>query len=149
MGIWRYAPHILEYNPYNRAYLPWYMIAIERTVPGPENDYDPRSRKMRMKVVPNRSAEVLMELIVKWIKPGTHIMSDCWAAYNSISSINDYTHTTVNHSNEFKAADGTCTNTIEGGWHQIKKFLPTFGTRHELLNSYFHEFCWYVPHNLD
>jgi hypothetical protein len=66
---------------------------------------------------------------------GTMIYSDKWAAYNGLLD-EGFGHQTVNYSEEFKAEDGTHTNTVEGYWHQVKASLPT------LLNSYFHEYTW-------
>jgi hypothetical protein len=77
-------------------------------------------------VVADRSAKTLLTAIKKHIRPGTHIMSDMWKGYNQIPNLNgfDYTHSVVNHSKEFKARDGTCTNTIESAWRIMKKDVP-------------------------
>ena len=47
--------------------------------------------------VDDRSAATLIPLILRWVKPGTTIISDCWKAYGSLGEHN-YTHLTVNHS---------------------------------------------------
>jgi transposase-like protein len=36
--------------------------------------------------VPDRSADTLMNVIDAWIKPGTTIISDCWAAYRDLDA---------------------------------------------------------------
>lgn len=43
------------------------------------------TRKCFLTLVEVRSAEVLIRLITKWIKPGKIIMSDSWKAYNTIN----------------------------------------------------------------
>lgn len=55
-------------------------------------------------------------VIQNFVKPGSTIHTDCWAAYSSLANLEDYqyTHNTVNHSVNFVAPDGTHTNTIEG-----------------------------------
>ena len=92
--------------------------------------------------VPCRTREVLLPLIQRWIKPGSVISSDCWKPYSSISSLPEcYTHKTVNHSKEYVAADGTCTNTIEGSWRHMKRSLP-LSVRQSKYDGYLAEFLW-------
>jgi hypothetical protein len=78
--------------------------------------------------VPDRSAITLIDLIVKHIRPGSIIHSDCWAAYGQIPNlITDdpaYTLKQVNHSQEFVTTDGVHTNTIEGTWWALKRHIP-------------------------
>jgi hypothetical protein len=99
-----------KYNRAKRVEGNWVFGAIERRV----SNNDPIN--VCLFVVADRSAETLISIIRKTILPGTTILSDCWAAYSSIENQDgkEYSHKTVNHSIEFKAADGTCTNTIEG-----------------------------------
>jgi hypothetical protein len=53
--------------------------------------------------VPNRLAGTLLPIIQEHILPGTHIISDEWASYNTIAQIQNgiYSHSTVNHSQFF------------------------------------------------
>jgi len=48
--------------------------------------YERESKKLFIECVPDRSAETLLAIIKKWIKPGTTIMSDCWKAYNCLQA---------------------------------------------------------------
>lgn len=78
--------------------------------------------------VDDRSADTLIPLTVKHVKPGSRIYSDSWAAYNSLNSIG-YEHFTVVHKTSFKqkyvnTETGEevfcCTNTIEGHGNWLK-----------------------------
>lgn len=42
-----------------------------------------------------------------------HVMHDGWKSYGCLTDAG-FSHSEVNHSVEFKAADGTHTNSIEG-----------------------------------
>ena len=90
------------------------------------------------------TADTLINLIKKYIRPGTHIVSDCWKSYNSIEDLGlGYTHDTVNHSKFFKDPNtGEHTNNIENSWLCIKKSKHGRGFNHDLLPSYFAEFIF-------
>ena len=55
--------------------------------------------------VAQRDAATLIPIIKKYIRPGSIIYSDEWRAYSGIQSIPgcNYTHRTVNHSQNFVA----------------------------------------------
>ena len=91
--------------------------------------------------VDDRSAATLIPIILRWIKPGTTIISDCWNAYSSLGH-NGYTHLTVNHSLNFvDPTTGAHTNTIESTWRTLKSSLPKSGTEKHLYTSYFVEYA--------
>lgn len=50
--------------------------------------------------VDDRTRETLLNIIKKWILPGTTIMSDMWRAYDCLNH-EGFTHLTVNHSMNF------------------------------------------------
>ncbi|CAN8008846.1 unnamed protein product, partial [Ixodes pacificus] len=54
---------------------------------------------VRLETIPNncRNAATLIPLIQRHVAPGTTIMSDQWAAYNSLPA-HQFNHLTVNHS---------------------------------------------------
>ena len=92
--------------------------------------------------VKNRKKETLVPLIKKWIKPGSIIHSDCWKAYNELTSLG-YTHVTVNHSKEFiNKENAACTNSIESDWRHAKVMLPKYGVQRGLHAAYLTEFMW-------
>lgn len=80
--------------------------------------------KAFMVPVENRSAATLMTVIKARILPGSTIYSDLWKAYSNIDQ-EGYNHGTVNHSKEFKSAQGVHTNNIEGLWGKLNIMLMT------------------------
>jgi len=105
---------------------------------GIERDSD--TPRCFFETVTDRSAETLIPIIKQWILSGTTIYSHCWRSYSTLVS-EGYIHSTVNHSVAFKSETGTHTNNIVSQWHAVKKSLPRFGTRKDLYNSYFAEYC--------
>lgn len=103
------------------------------------------TNKCFMVVVPNRSADVLLDIIRRYIRPGTIIISDCWRAYNTLQH-EGFQHLTVNHSYNFKdPVTGAHTNSIEGTWSAIKRQLSS-NTNTDLLESSLFEYMWRRRH---
>ena len=71
------------------------------------------SRKCFIVAVKKRDKATLLPIILKWIKPGTILVSDFWKAYSNLENYG-YSNRTVNHSKEFVNFDGAHTNKIEG-----------------------------------
>ncbi|CAG2203427.1 unnamed protein product [Mytilus edulis] len=100
------------------------------------------SRKVILQIVEKRDRKTLLPIIQENVAEGAHINSDCWAAYNTLEK-EGFVHKTVNHSKEFKAQDGTCTNEIEGIWGLAKlKIKSMKGVRHERIGDILNEFCY-------
>lgn len=100
------------------------------------------------KVVGNREANTLLPIIQNHVKPGTIIMSDCWSAYNKISSLG-YEHHTVNHTYHFVDPSSIDkqfkihTNGIESIWKDVKMNLKRMaGIKRGNIQSYLNEFIW-------
>ncbi|KAK3802869.1 hypothetical protein RRG08_039937 [Elysia crispata] len=74
----------------------WVFGAIER-----------RSKQCILVEVPDRAAATLEPIIRRWILPGSHIISDGWAAYANIDQIGNgiYTHSVVVHERHFVDPD--------------------------------------------
>ncbi|GFU38829.1 mitotic-spindle organizing protein 2A [Trichonephila clavipes] len=101
------------------------------------------SNKCFFRVVPCRTKECLLAVIKEWVLPGTTIISDCWASYNCLKD-EGFQHLKVNHSLTFVCpVTGAHTNSIEGSWSGIKRFLGNTTHRPEdMFDSYLHEFMW-------
>lgn len=110
----------------------WVLGGVER---GTDN--------MFMVMVPSRDAATLLPLIQRYVKPGTTIHTDGWAAYNGLPALG-YTHHTVNHSVNFvDPVTGTHTQSIEGSWYAAKRKLKRgHGTSRQLFASYLMEYMW-------
>ena len=67
-------------------------------------------------------------------------MSDEWAAYQDIGTIPEYTHLTVNHSQNFvNPATGAHTQATKGHWSCAKRMMRKQGvmnTSSDLFGSY-------------
>jgi transposase-like protein len=106
--------------------------------------YDVEKKIGAIEFVENRSADVLLPIITKYVLPGTEIHSDQWAAYGGIASLPvypPYTHKTVNHKRHFKdPSTGVHTNNVEAYWSSIKRrFKSLNGTSRMLTASYLDE----------
>lgn len=97
--------------------------------------------------VPNRRADTLAACIEQHILPGSHIVSDGWAAYANIERIQNgiYQHSVVVHQHNFVNPDDDSVHTqnIENLWMRAKRKLKRqFGTSRALFPSYLHEFVY-------
>ncbi|XP_054770517.1 uncharacterized protein LOC129278343 [Lytechinus pictus] len=122
---------------YNRGHIvegQWVFGGIERD-----------SRRSFLFAVEDRSEKTLLRLILQRIAPETTIISDCWKSYSNLSK-HGYQHETVNHSVEFKNANGYHTNTIEGHWRHLKASLPQYSRKKEHYESYLAEFLYRYQH---
>ena len=82
---------------------------------------------MCLLIVRNRSAEELIPLIQGVVLPGSTIMSDQWAAYNSLGTLG-HTHYTVNHTENFvDPVPGAHTQTNESFWVSLNLSLRICG----------------------
>ena len=97
--------------------------------------------------VPDRRAETLNALIEQHILPGSHIVSDGWAAYAHIEDIRQgiYTHSVIVHQHHFVDPNDAEVHTenVENMWMRTKRKLKRqFGTSRDLFPSYLHEFVY-------
>ena len=93
--------------------------------------------------VPQRDAATLLPILQQYVRPGTTVISDFWAAYNTIGNIG-YQHLTVNHSVNFvDPVTHATTNHVESMWGRAKqRNKRECGTHRSLLTSYLLEFMW-------
>ena len=103
------------------------------------------TKKMFAVPVLDRSANTLLPLIQENIADGTKIISDCWPAYNTITSLpQNYQHETVNHSQNFVDPNtGAHTQHIERYWRKIKKMKKKYeGVPRGEVESHVAEAIW-------
>lgn len=107
----------------------WIFGGIERT-----------TKRLFIEPVPNQSADTLLTIIKKWIKPGTTIISDCWKSYNCLSN-EHYIHLTVNHKMNFiDPESGAYTQNIERCWRETRANISRYGTQKHYFVGYLAEF---------
>ena len=94
-------------------------------------------------IVPDRSANTLLECIDKYIEEGTQIVSDCWKVYYGIDN-QKYSHLTVNHSENFiDPYTGANTQKIERFWRELKQpFYVHRGIRRNQIQDHISESLW-------
>lgn len=104
--------------------------------------YDVETKKGVVLYVVKRDKQTLVPLIQQYVAEGSDIWTDKWAAYQGLDKLG-YIHHTVNHSKEFKSADGTCTNGVEGYWSRLKQFCRhTNVLQSKLLAEHIDEFMY-------
>ena len=109
----------------------WVLGGVER---GTDNVF--------LVVVPDRTSATLVPIIQQYVRRGSVIHTDEWAAYSCLSQ-HGYTHGTVNHSQNFvNPLTGVHTNSIEGTWTRAKAKLKSHGTSNDLFPSYLAEYIW-------
>ena len=96
---------------------------------------------VRMEVSEKRDKDTLQGSIPRNVLPGSIIHSDCWRAYHGLDALG-YQHSTVNHSVEFVAQDGTHTQKIESQWHALRRMFSPGGRKHEDIADYLVKFLW-------
>jgi hypothetical protein len=93
----------------------WVVGGVERTP----------QRKCFLLTTQTRDEWTMSQIILEHVLPGSVIHTDCWRAYNFLDNLPQYSHYTVNHSQNFADPEtGVHTNTIEGTWSAIKRQIP-------------------------
>lgn len=122
-----------KYNRGHHVEGVWVIGGVERTP----------NRNLFLVAIPNRSAEVLLEIISRHVRPGSIINTDLWRGYSRIEEELGLRHNTVNHSLNFLDPQTRVhTNYIEGTWHGLKLRIPA---RNRVLNNiegHLFEFMW-------
>ncbi|XP_076141025.1 uncharacterized protein LOC143123460 [Alosa pseudoharengus] len=81
-------------------------------------------RRPILRLVPKRTRQELVPLIVHHIRRGTSVLSDEWRAYRQVLPALGYDHYTVNHSQASVNADTGChTQHIERAWWSYKEII--------------------------
>ncbi|PIO56247.1 hypothetical protein TELCIR_22354 [Teladorsagia circumcincta] len=98
-----------------------------------------------LRLVRRRDASTLLRLIMKYIRPGTTILSDCWRAYSQIAALpNAYRHLQVNHQLNFvDPQSGAHTQNVESLWQKYKNMSKRrYGINNSRYKDYLCEFLW-------
>ncbi|KAJ8927607.1 hypothetical protein NQ314_019915 [Rhamnusium bicolor] len=115
---------------------PGIVVEIDEAKMGFERE----SKKCFFVPVENRTKDTLLEIIQKWILPGTTIMSDCWKSYDCLAD-EGFQHEAVNHSKNFVDPDtGAHTQNIERRWRDVRAGIPRFGRREQHFDGYLAEY---------
>ena len=92
--------------------------------------------------VPSRGSDVLLDVIKTWIRPGTTVISDCWKAYDCLST-EGFVHQSVNHSMIFvDPHSGAHTQNIKRIWREVRGGIPRFGRTKNHMAGYLAEFLF-------
>lgn len=128
-----------KYNRGHRVEGVWVLGGVERT----------QERKVFLMAVADRSADTLLGVLSRHVKPGSIVMTDLWRGYTGLGPWLNAEHRTVNHSEGFiNPLDGTCTNTIEGTWNGLKLSIATRKRTSSLVDDCLWEFIWRRKHVL-
>jgi hypothetical protein len=101
-----------------------------------------RTHKFICMPVQSRDADTLIPIIQRHVVLGSTIHSDQWASYFGLTRLG-YNHRTVNHSEDFVAANGVHTQTIEAAWSKLKDYVRhRSGLREETLQSHLDFYCF-------
>ena len=111
------------------------------------------SGELRLEICTNnkRDRATLIPLIKRHVAPGTLIITDYWAAYNSLEQ-EGFMHATVNHSQHFvDPRTGAHTQQIESLWRALKRRMSRGGVpkNEEAYGMYFGEFLWFRKNKND
>jgi transposase-like protein len=81
---------------------------------------DRKTKKIRLRHVPNTQRETLQGVVREYIEGGSYIFSDAWVSYNGLDR--DYVHQVIDHAEKY--VDGEIhTNGIENFWSLLKRGL--------------------------
>jgi transposase-like protein len=104
------------------------------------------TRQVFMMQVRNRQADTLLPIINSHVLPGSRIISDGFASYNSLTERYDYfSHSVVIHDQFFihPGDNDIHTQSVESMWNDFKSYIKRMrGTRHSLFKSYVAQYVW-------
>lgn len=122
-----------KYNRGHRVDGVWVLAGVERTI----------ERRLFLIPVPDRSSETLLGVIGSHVRTGSVVMTDLWKGYSGLEERLGITHTTVNHSKNFRdPVSGTCTNTIEGTHNGVKMTICPRRRTKDMVEGCLWEFIW-------
>ena len=103
---------------------------------------DTLTKQCLVRIVPDRSRETLLPIILRYVTLGSTIYSDEAPAYFSLSQ-HGYQHKTVKHKDEYVTPEGVHSNCIENLCSHLKGMnKKIFGTRNGIFPLYLDEFVY-------
>jgi hypothetical protein len=96
--------------------------------------------------VDNRNSETLNDLSIKYVLPGSIVVTDGWKGYSPFKRIAQFEHHLVNHSIYFKKSEGKHTNNIEGTWSGVKRTIPVRCRVRGKIQGWLFVFIWRRQH---
>lgn len=103
-----------------------------------------RHGRVQVTVVPNCSAETIRNHTLRWVKRGTLVYTDKWAAYDTLASCG-YRHLRVDHGRRFSRGK-VHINGLEGFWSYAKgTFVKHHGVSPHRFPLYLYE--WQFRYN--
>ena len=122
-----------KYHRGHRIEGAWILGGVERTF----------ARRLFVVRVPDRSTRTISQVIDRFVKPGSRILTDQRKGYAYLRNESMYSHETVNHSLFFKdPVTNTHTNTIEGTWAAIKAKIPKRNRSGDKVDEHLLSFIW-------
>lgn len=106
-------------NPSSKLKIKWGGISTRKE---PILGLIERGGEVKAFCVPNRKKETVIEMIKKYVEPGTTIYTDGYAGYRSLEN-HGYKHDWVEHSTREYVRGDCHTNSIEGFWSHFKKSI--------------------------
>lgn len=101
------------------------------------------SSKAFLVVIPNRKRDTLVNVIKRYVRKGSIIITDCWRGYHRLEA-EGYRHKKVNHSKNFvNPDDGSYTQNVERMWRDVREWLPRYGYRTKSLQSYLYFYLFH------
>jgi len=100
------------------------------------------SKKCFLVSVPSRESDMLLEVVREWIHPGTTVVSDCWKAYDCLSS-EGFVHESVNHLKNFvDPSTRAHAQNIGKTWREVRGRSPRFGRKNKHTVGHLAEFTF-------
>jgi transposase-like protein len=122
-----------KFNQGHRVDGVWVLGGVERT----------QERKLFLVSVPDRSASTIVQLLARYVLPGSILYTDMWRGYSSVEAELSIQHLTVNHSQHFvDPLTGVHTNTIEGTWCGVKAMVPRRNRTEDAVDGHLFEYMW-------
>jgi transposase-like protein len=126
-----------KYNRGHRVDGVWIIAGVELT----------SQRKIFLVRVQDRTADTILDIIARHVKPGSIIHTDMFKSHAQITPRLGFVHETVNHSQNFtNPTNGVNTNAIEGNNNALKIMIKP-RNRTKNIEDHLMEFIWRRKNN--